>query len=96
MKKRTLTRRDFSRLVAATFFSGGVLEAAVQERQATGRLSEETAMTLLGHIGYQPTLPHEMETLKPMLESVLRDLQTIREFEVPITMEPAFVYRADR
>jgi hypothetical protein len=96
MSKKGLTRRDFSRIVAGTFLTGGVLDAAVQERRTAGRLSDDTAMILLEHIGYKPTLPHEMDTLRPMLDSVVRDLQTIREFDIPITLEPAFVFRADR
>ena len=96
MSKTGLTRRAFSKMVAGSLLTGGVLEAAVQERRTTGRLSDETAVTLLEHIGYKPTLPNEMETLRPMLDSVVRDLQTIRDFDVAITLEPAFVFRADR
>jgi hypothetical protein len=96
MRKPTLTRRAFTRLVAGGLLTGGALEAAAQEQRSTGRLSDETAATLLDHIGYSPTLPHEMEALKPMLESVLRDLETIRDFEIPLTLEPAFIFRADR
>ena len=53
-------------------------------------------MTLLDHMGYRPTLPDEMKTLKPMLETTIRDIQKIREFQLPISLEPAFVFHPDR
>jgi hypothetical protein len=96
MEIRKLTRRAFSRMVAGSLLTGGVLEAAVQETGTVGGLSETTAMLLLEHIGYKPSLPQEMETLRPMLESVIRDIETIRKFDVAIAIEPAFVFRADR
>lgn len=83
-------------MIAGTLLTGSVLEAAVQETEKSGGLSDDTALTLLKHIGYEPTLPDEMKTLKPMLESTLRDLKTIRDFQLPIALEPAFVFRPDR
>jgi hypothetical protein len=95
MNKR-LSRRAFSRMVAGAFLTGSIVEAAVQETRASGTLSEETALTLLEHIGYTPTLPGEMRTLKPMLEATLRDIQTIRDFQLPFALEPALIFRPDR
>ncbi len=86
----------FSKMVAGTFLTGSVLEAAVQESRQTGKLSDETALTLLEHMGYKPTLPDEMKSLKPQLETTIRQLQTIRDFELPIALEPAFVFHADK
>src|SRR5688572_11832900 len=94
--KKPMSRRLFSKVVAGTVLTGSVLEAAVQENRTTGGLSDETALTLLRHIGYEPTLPDELRTLKPMLEGVIRDLQIIRDFELPIALEPAFVFHAER
>jgi hypothetical protein len=37
-----------------------------------------------------------MKTLKPMLESTIRDLQRIRDFQLPISLEPAFVFHPDK
>ena len=91
-----ISRRLFSKVVACTVLTGSVVEAAVQETQTTTGLSDETALTLLKHIGYEPTLPDEMRALKPMLETTLRDLQTIREFRLPIALEPAFVFHPER
>ena len=96
MNRKGLSRRAFSKMAAGAFLAGSVLEAAVQETRAEGTLSDETAMTLLEHIGYKPTLPDEMKTLKPMLESTIRDIQTIRDFKLPFDLEPAFVFRADQ
>lgn len=96
MSTKTISRRMFSKVVAGSVVSGGILEAAVQESRETGGLSETTAMTLLEHIGYKPTLPDEMKTLKPMLETTIRDLQRIRDFELPISMEPAFVFHPEK
>ena len=94
--RKPISRRVFSKMIAGTILTGSVLEAAVQESRTTGGLSDDTAMTLLKHIGYEPTLPEEMKTLKPMLEATIRDLQTIRDFQVPIAMEPAFVFHPDK
>jgi hypothetical protein len=96
MSAKPISRREFSMLVAGSILSGSVLEAAVQETRQTGGLSDATAMTLLEHIGYKPTLPDEMKTLKPMLETTIRDLQRIRDFQLPIALEPAFVFHPDR
>ena len=96
MSTKTLSRRMFSKVVAGSVLSGGMLEAAVQETRTTGSLSDGTAITLLEHIGYKPTLPDEMKTLKPMLETTLRDLQKIRDFELPISLEPSFVFHPDK
>lgn len=96
MKNKPINRRTFSKVLAGTLLSGGILEAAVQEQNAAGKLSDQTAMTLLEHIGYKPTLPDEMKTLKPMLEATLKDLQTIRDFQLPISLEPAFVFHPDK
>jgi len=92
MPTNPINRRTFSKLFAGSLLSGSVLEAAVQESRETGTLSDSTAMTLLEHIGYKPTLPDELKTLKPMLERTIKDLQTIRDFELPISLEPAFVF----
>jgi hypothetical protein len=86
----------FSKVVTGSLLSGSVLEAAVQETRTTGGLSDGTAITLLEHIGYKPTLPDEMKTLKPMLETTIRDLQKIRDFELPIALEPSFVFHPDK
>jgi hypothetical protein len=96
MTKKPITRRAFSQMIAGSLLTGGVVEAAVQESQRTGTLSDDTAMTLLEHIGYKPTLPDEMKTLKPMLETTIRNLQTIRDFQLPIALEPAFVFHPDK
>jgi hypothetical protein len=96
MSTKTLSRRMFSKVMAGSVLSGGVLEAAVQEARTTGGLSDGTAITLLEHIGYKPTLPDEMKTLKPMLETTIRDLQKIRDFELPISLEPSFVFHPDK
>jgi len=95
MDKR-INRRTFSKVIAGSLLSSSVLEAAVQESRQSGGLSDETAATLLEHIGYKPTLPDEMKTLKPMLETTIRNLQTIRDFQLPIALEPAFVFHADK
>ena len=91
-----ISRRAFSKIFAGTLLSGSVLEAAVQETRQTGSLSDETALILLDHMGYKPTLPDEMKTLKPMLETTIRDLQKIRDFQLPISLEPAFVFHPDK
>jgi hypothetical protein len=96
MATKPISRRTFSRILAGSLATGSVLEAAVQESRQTGSLSDETAITLLDHIGYKPTLPDEMKTLKPMLETTIRNLQTIRDFRVPIALEPAFVFHPDK
>ena len=93
---KPISRRMFSKVVAGSVLSGGIVEAAVQESRTTGGLSDATAMTLLEHIGYRPTLPDEMKTLKPMLETTIRDLHKIRDFELPIALEPAFVFQPDK
>lgn len=95
MKK--LTRREFATALTGSVIGGStLLEAAVQEERKDGQLSDETAMTLLRHIGYEPTLPDEMKTLKPMLEQTIRDLKIIRDFQLPIALEPAFVFHPDK
>ena len=96
MSTKTISRRLFSKVIAGTVLSGSILEAAVQEQRETGKLSDGTAMTLLEHLGYKPTLPDEMKTLKPMLETTIRDLQKIRDFQLPIALEPAFVFHPDK
>src|ERR1043165_8698892 len=97
MTSKTINRRMFSKMMAGTFVAGGgILEAAVQESRQSGGLSDETALTLLDHLGYKPTLPDEMKTLKPMLETTIRNLQTIRDFQLPIALEPAFVFHPER
>jgi hypothetical protein len=96
MSTKIISRRLFSKVVAGSVLSGTILEAAVQESRATGGLSDATATTLLAHMGYTPTLPDEMKTLKPMLETTIRDLQKIRDFQLPISLEPAFVFHADK
>ena len=96
MSTKTMSRRLFSKVVAGTVLSGSVLEAAVQEQREKGGLSDGTAITLLEYLGYKPTLPDEMKTLKPMLETTIRDLQKIRDFQLPISLEPAFVFHADK
>ena len=96
MASKPMNRRMFSKMVAGTLLSGGVVEAAVQESRQTGTLSDETALTLLQHLGYTPTLPDEMKTLKPMLETTIRDIQKVRDFQLPIALEPAFVFHPDK
>ncbi|MBI4472965.1 MAG: hypothetical protein HY646_09880 [Acidobacteria bacterium] len=91
-----MNRRVFSKMIVGSLLAPGVLEAAVQESRSTGQLSDETALTLLKHIGYEAALPDEMKTLKPMLESTIRDLQTIRDFQLPVSLEPAFVFHPDK
>ncbi len=94
--KKSITRRQFSKAFAGALLGGSVMEAAVQESRANGGLSDETAMVLLNHIGYKPTFPNEMRSLKPLLEMTIRDLQTIRDFQLPLSLEPAFVFHPDR
>ena len=96
MSKQTMGRRMFSKVVAGSLMSGSVLEAAVQETRQTGGLSDQTALTLLDHLGYPPSLPDEMKSLKPMLETTIRNLQTIRDFQLPIELEPAFVFHPEK
>jgi hypothetical protein len=96
MSVQRISRRTFSRMVAGTFLTGDVLDAAVRETRDQDKLSDQTALTLLQHIGYEPTLPDEMNTLRPMLEQTIKDLQTIREFQLPMSLEPAFVFHPDR
>ncbi len=96
MASKPMNRRMFSKMVAGTFLSGSVVEAAVQESRQNGGLSEDTTLILLDHLGYKPTLPDEMKTLKPMLESAIRDIQKIRDFQLPISLEPAFVFHPDK
>jgi hypothetical protein len=96
MNQAPMSRRAFSTMIAGTLLGGNALEAAVQETQRTGGLSDETALTLLEHIGYKPTLPDELKTLKPMLETTISNLKTIRDFQLPIAMEPAFVFHPDK
>ena len=91
----TLTRRTFSRIAAGSLLTGGLLEAAIQEVQTEEKLSPETAEALLEHIGY-PAEDGEMETLKPMLEEMVEALQKIRDFEIPLELEPSFVFHPDR
>ncbi len=91
----TLSRRAFSQIAAGTLLGGGLLEAAIQEVETEEKLSPETAQALLEHIGY-PAGDGEMETLKPMLEEMVEALQKIRDFEVPLELEPAFVFHPDR
>jgi hypothetical protein len=93
---KPISRRIFSKVIAGSLLTGSVLEAAVQEVQQMGTLSDGTAMTLLEHLGYKPTLPDEMKTLKPMLETTIKDLQKIRDFQLPIALEPAFVFHPDK
>jgi len=96
MSTKTISRRTFSKVFAGSLLSGSVLEAAVQETRQTGTLSDATAQTLLEHMGYKPTLPDEMKTLKPMLETTIRDLQKVRDFQLPISLEPSFVFHPDK
>src|SRR5262249_5479382 len=96
MASKPINRRVFSKMVAGTFLTGSVVEAAVQETRQNGALSEDTTLILLDHLGYKATLPEEMKTLKPMLESAIRDIQKIRDFQLPITLEPAFVFHPDK
>ena len=96
MATQPISRRVFSQWIAGSLLAGNVLEAAVQETRESGSLSDETAMVLLEHIGYKPSLPDEMKSLKPMLETTVRNLQTIRDFDLPITLEPAFEFHPDK
>ena len=91
----TVTRRVFSRIAAGTLLGGGLLEAAMQEVQTEEKLSLETAEALLEHIGY-PAGDGEMETLKPMLEDMVEALGKIRDFEIPLELEPAFIFHPDK
>jgi hypothetical protein len=94
--RRNLTRRTFSKFIVGSLASGSVLEAAIQESRIDGGLSDETVMTLLDHLGYKPALSDEVKNLKPLVELAVRDLQTIRDFEVPFTLDPAFSFRPDK
>src|SRR5688572_1280912 len=92
-----LTRRAFSKFLAGSLATGGaILEAAVRENQDTGGVSDETIATLLAHIGYELETDDELRELRPMVEQTLKDIQTIRAFEVPLTLEPSFVFFPDR
>jgi len=91
----TLTRRAFSQIAAGTVLGGGLLEAAIQEVETEATLSPETIKALLDHIGY-PAEDGEIEMLKPMLEEMVEALQKIRNFEIPLELEPSFVFHADR
>ena len=75
MNKQSINRRSFSKMIAGSLLTGSVVEAAVQEQQRTGALSDDTALILLDHLGYKPTLPDEMKTLKPMLETLARSTE---------------------
>ena len=89
------TRRAFAGLTAGGLAGETLLEAAVQETRTTQALSLETARVLLEFLG-QPAASHlELERMRPALERTVRAIQVIRDFEIPLALEPAFVFRPD-
>ena len=72
-----------------------LLEAAVQEERSVGTLSLETVRALLEFLGHPPESQLELEQMRPAVERTVRAVRVIRNFKVPVALEPAFVFRAD-
>lgn len=93
MTDTPIGRRAFSTLLIGGLASTtSLVEAAVQEAQTSGKISDETAKAILDHIGYPAAGPDEMAKLRPLIEETLRDIDTIRKFDVSLTLEPSFVF----
>ena len=93
---RRVSRRAFAAVVGGAVLSGRLVEAALQETAETGKLSSATARILLEHIGYPAADDSELGQLKPLIEETLKSLKVIREFDLPLTMEPACIFFPDR
>ena len=70
-----------------------LLAAATQEVQDTGSLSRQTLATILELAGLRMN-EEQMNRTRQALEMLLRDFETIRQFELPPGVEPAACFRA--
>jgi len=70
-----------------------LLDAAVQEVRTAGALTPDRVRDLLNYMGHPPQRASDVERLRPVLEDALRAMQVIRDFEIPIDLEPAFVFQ---
>jgi len=87
------SRRSFA-AAAGAMAGTACLEAAWEETRSAGALSPETARGVLAYLGYPPKSNDELRRLLPTLEQTFRAILAIRDFEVPLFLEPAFVVRA--
>ncbi len=90
-----VNRRTFASLAAGGLAGSGLLEAAVQETRTAGILSPETARALLEFLGHPPASHRELEQMRSVLEWTVQAIQVIRDFEIPVALEPAFVFRPE-
>lgn len=96
---RIPVRRQFNRRLFAGLAAGGIagrpcLEAATDETRSAGGLSPETARAVLAYLGYPPQSNDELQRLMPVLEQTFQAILVIRDFEIPLSLEPAFIFRA--
>ncbi len=89
------TRRALASLTVGGLAGETLLEAAVQETRTTQALSLETVRVLLEFLGQPAANRMELERMRPALERTVRAIQVIRDFEIPLTLEPAFVFHPD-
>ena len=87
------TRRALASLTAGGLAGESLLEATLQEARTTQALSLETVKVLLEFLGQPAANQLELERMRPALEQTVRAIQVIRDFEIPLTLEPAFVFR---
>jgi len=93
--KIRFTRRALASLTAAGLAGETLLKAVLQETRTTQALSLETVRVLLEFLGQPAANRTELERMRPALERTVRAIQVIRDFEISLALEPAFVFRPD-
>jgi hypothetical protein len=68
----------------------------MQEVRARGTLTRERVRDLLDYLGNPAMVAAELERLQPLFEETFRAIQVIRDFKVPLDLEPALVFRAEQ
>lgn len=89
-ERGALSRRAFSATITGAFAGTLLVDATVQEIRTTGTLTLESLRDLLAYLGHPAKDASELERMRPLVEDTLRALQVIRDFEIPIDLEPAF------
>ncbi len=92
----TLSRRAFSAMLTGGVAAGCLHDAAMQEIRTYGTLTRDRVRDLLVYMGHPAKQASELERLQPLVEDTLRAIQVIRDFEIPIDLEPAVAFSAER
>jgi hypothetical protein len=96
MADHLLNRRAFGSILSGGLAATLLRDTAMQEFRVSGNLGAERLRDLLVYLGHPAKDAAELEQFRPVVEDALRAIQVIRDFEIPLDLEPAFAFSAER